>query len=266
MYVLAHRQWQVVDVEFVKHGKRRAKGIYYSVGSESGKGIRDPWPDLSAKVGPGKISVHLGPLGAIDMYFVPAAGSHPYHPKCGGDAVRFNRGYFEGSVRFSGGHGYPSVDATDAQAYPEMELQSNCTEGWIAEGPSSLPGAELLADSIQPFTPSFEAFKENPTALASIGAGVSESNRGISVIRFVQVSAPAAAFQYSPSLDKAIVRPPGPFSGTGFYNVGRDRGRRWHGDLSVDLPGRAGISLTHAPLVGFVNPARWIPLRPKKKG
>lgn len=264
MHVLALRRWQVVDVELVRHDKGKARGIYYSVGSESGKGIVDPWPNLSAEIEPGAISAHMGPLVSIDVHFVPVDGSHPYEPKCGGHAVRFGRGYFEGSVRLSGGNGYPSLDATTAQADPEMELQSKCTGGWVAEGPPTLPGAELLADSVQSSTPYFEAFKVNPHARSTIGVGINESDRGVSVSRFVQVLAPAEAFQYSHSLERAIVRPPAPFSGSGFYSAARDRRHRWSGNLSVDFPGRAGVSLTQPPLHGFINPARWVPPRPKK--
>ena len=269
MHVLARRQWQFVEVTFVRRGKgkfRVTEGINLGVGSESGKGIVDPWPDLSAKVESGAISAHFGPLGSIDVHFVPFAGSHPYKPKCGGDAVRFARGYFEGTVRFSGGHGYPPVDATDARVDPKSELQSKCTGGWVAEGPPTLPGAELVADSIQSSTPGFEAFKENPDARSSVGAGVSEFDRGVSVIRVVHVLAPAWAFRYSRSLKQAEVRPPAPFSGAGSFNADRPRRHRWSGNLAVDLPGRADVSLTQSPLVGFINPARWVPPRPKKAG
>ena len=267
MYVLPHRQWQVVDVEFVRPGKGKfnvSKGVEYSVGSESGKGIADPWADLSAKVEPGAISAHFGPLGSIDMHFVPAGGSRRYQPYCGGATVMLARGFFEGSVHFSGGHGFQSVEAAKAQAAPRLELQPKCTGSWIAEGPSTLPGAELIANSIQSSTPSFVAFKEGPDARSLLGAGVNEFEHGVIVRRFVGVLAPAATFQYSRSLEKATVRPPSPFSGSGFYNADRDRRHRWSGSLAVDFPGRADVSLTHLPLTGFINPARWVPARPKK--
>lgn len=267
MYVMPNRQWQVVDIEFVRSGKGKfsvSKGVFYSVGSHSGSGSNEPWPDLSAKVEPGEVSAHFGPVGAIDMHFVPVGGSRRHQPSCGGAGVMFARGYFEGSVRFSGGHGYPSVEAAKAQAAPRLELQPKCTGGWVAEGPSTLPGAELVANSIQSDTPSFEAFKQTPDARASIVAGISESGHGVILIRFVHISAPAATFQYSRSLERASVRLPAPFSGAGFFNADRDRRHRWSGSLAVDFPGRADVNLTHPPLTGFINPARWVPPRPTK--
>jgi hypothetical protein len=267
MDVLAFRQWQFVEVTFVRRGRgryREMKSVQYGLGSEADKGIGDPWPDLSANVEPGEISAHFGPLGSIDVHFIRGAGSHGYRPRCRGDAVRFLRGHFEGSVHFSGGHGHPPVEATKAQAAPTLELQSKCTGGWVAEGPPTLPGAELLADSVQSSTPYFEAFKVNPHARSTIGVGINESDRGVSVSRFVQVLAPAEAFQYSHSLERTIVRPPAPFSGSGSYSAVRDRRHRWSGNLSVDFPGRAGVSLTQPPLHGFISPARWVPPRAKK--
>jgi hypothetical protein len=267
MYVFPDRQGQLVDVEFVRPGEgefRVSKGVDYLVGSENGVGITGPWSDSYAKVKPGAISAHFGPLGSIDLHFVPTAGLSRYRPNCGGAPVTFFRGFFEGSVRFSGGNGFPSVEAVKAQATPRLELQSKCTGGWVATGPATLPGAELIADSVQPATANFEAFKENPTARSSIAASVNESDHVISVSRFVSVLAPATAFQYSPSLKKAEVRPPAPFSGSGFYNADRARRHRWSGSLAVDLPGRADVNLTHPPLKGFINPARWVPPRPTK--
>jgi hypothetical protein len=73
-----------------------------------------------------------------------------------------------------------------------------------------------------------------------------------------------SAFQYSQSLTEAKVQPPAPFTGAGFYDANRDRRHRWFGPLSVDLPGRRDVSLTNSPLQGFIDPARWVPPRPKK--
>jgi hypothetical protein len=268
MYVLPYQWWQGVDVLIEKRGKGEfnvSRGVYYSVGSESGEGEADAWPDLSANVEAGAVSANFGPLGSIEMHFVPTGGSRRYRPYCGGEAVAFARGRYEGSIRFAGGHGYPAVEASVAQAMPNWDLRSRCTGG-VAEGPPTLPGAQLQASSIRSNTPAFSAFKNAPKGRTHVGAGISESRRGVIMIRFVEATAPPSAFQYSPSLSTATVKLPPPFSGVGSYDAERDRRHRWSGDLAVDLLGRENVSLTHAPLRGFISPARWIPPHPKKRG
>lgn len=268
MYVFPEPKAQFVEVLIYRHDKGRfgvSRGVYYVVGSESGVGDPNAWPDLSAKVEPGAVSVHLGPLGSIDMRFVPTGGSRQYRPYCGGQAVRFARGHYEGSIRFAGGHGYPAVEASLAQAVPGRELRQRCMDG-IAEGPPTLPGAQLLAGSVRPNTPSFSAFKNAPNGLSHIGAGVGEFRRGVSMVRFASVVAPPSAFRYNQALTKATVRPPAPFSGVGIYDESQDRRHRWSGSLAVDVPGREGVNLTHFPLLGFMTPARWIPPHPNKQG
>lgn len=269
MYVLPNQHWQVVSTVFYRKdggGFGVGRGVEYTVGSESAKGIADPWPDLSAKVEAGAVSAHFGPLGSIDVHFVPSGGSRQYRPYCGGEGVTVARGHYEGSIRFPGGDGHPSVEASVAQAAPRWVLQSRCTGGLVAEGPPSLPGAELIANSIQSDTPYFTAFKNAPNGRSRIGVFINEFRRGIGISRFVGAVASSSAFRYSPSLTTAKVRPPAPFSGVGSYDAERDRRHRWSGDLSVDFPGRENVSLTHAPLRGFINPARWIPPHPKKRG
>jgi hypothetical protein len=268
MYVFPYPQWQGVRVLFYRHrrGKLKvAKGVEYSVGSESGVGDPNAWPDLSAKVEAGAVSAHFGPLGSVDMHFVPAGGSRRYRPYCGGERVRLSRGHYEGTVRFAGGDGHPPVKASVAQAAPAWELEERCTGG-VREGPPTLPGAQLLAGSVHPDTPSFSVFKNAPNAQSHIFAYVNEGRRGVGMSRFAGVVAPPSAFRYDQALAKATVRPPAPFSGAGFYDSNRDRPHRWFGPLAVDLPGREHVSLTHDPLRGFIVPARWIPLHPKKGG
>lgn len=268
MYVFPNPQWQVVRVLFYRHRRGRfrvSKGVEYSVGSESGVGEPNAWPDLSAKVEAGAVSAHFGPLGFLDMHFVRSGGSRRYRPYCGGEAVKLARGHYEGSVRFVGGHGFPSLKASVAQAAPAWELAERCWNG-IAEGPPTLPGAQLQAGSVHSDPPHFTAFKNRPSAPAHIWAYINEFRRGVGMDRFAAVVAPPSAFQYDQSLTKARVRPPAPFSGVGSYDAERDRRHRWSGGLSVDFPGRKNVSLTRFPLLGGISPARWIPPHPKKRG
>lgn len=269
LYVFPDRRAQFVRVLFYRQGRGRfrvSRGVYYGVESESSEGSGDQSPDLSAKVEAGAVSAHFGPLGSIDMHFVPVGGVRRYRPFCGGEGVAFTRGRYEGSIWFQGGDGHPSVETAVAQVAPRAELRSRCTGGVVAVGPPTLPGAELAADSIRSNTPYFKAFKNAPVAPSHIGAAINEDQRGVRIIRFVELSAPSSIFQYDRSLTKATVQPPTPFSGVGHYNAERDRRHRWSGDLAVDFPGREDVSVTHPPLYGFINPARWIPPHPRKGG
>lgn len=268
MYVFTYQHWQGVRVLFYRDRKGRfrvSKSVEYSVGSESGVGNPHAWPDLSAKAEGGRVSAHFGPLGSVDMHFVRSKGSRQYQPSCGGGAVRFARGHYEGTVRFAGGNGLPAVDASVAQIAPSWELEERCTGG-IVEGPPTLPGAVLYAGSVYPNAPHLTVFKDAVNAHSRIWAYVSESRRGVDVRRFAAVVVPPSAFRYDQSLTKATVRPPAPFSGVGLFDGERERRHRWSGGLSVDFPGRENVSLTHFPVFADLSPARWNPPRPKKRG
>jgi len=268
MLVFPEQHWQLVSVLFYRHRRGRfrvSKGVEYRIGSESGVGNPDAWPDLSAKVEGGEVSAHFGPLGSVDMHFVPTGGVRWDRPYCGGKAVRFARGHYEGSIRFAGGDGHPSMEASVGQVAPAWELEERCTGG-IAEGPSTLPGAQLLANSVYSATPYLTAFKNGPKEHSRIWVFLNEDKRSVSVSRFAAVLAPPSAFQYNRSLTKATVEPPAPFSGVGVYNEDRDRRQRWSGNLAVDLPGRENVSLTRSPLLAGISPARWVPPRREKRG
>lgn len=267
-YVFLYPQWQNVRVLFYRDRRGRfrvSKGVEYSVSSESGIGERNAWPDLSARVEGSHVSAHFGPLGSIDMHFVPIGGSRRYRPYCGGKAVRFARGHYEGRIRFAGGDGHPPVKASVGQIAPFWELEERCTGG-VVDGPPSLPGAQLQAGSVHSDTPSFSAFKNAPDEDSRMFAYINEFWRGVSMIRFAGIFAPPSAFMYSQSFDKATVEPPAPFLGVGFYDEDRARRQRWSGDLSVDLPGREHVSLTRFPLLAGIHPARWVPPHRRKRG
>jgi hypothetical protein len=63
--------------------------------------------------------------------------------------------------------------------------------------------------------------------------------------RGVTVEAKPAAFDFDVPAGIATVAPPAPFDGEATYDRTR-QGATWHGDLTVDFPGRAGVSLTGA--------------------
>jgi hypothetical protein len=162
-----------------------------------------------------------------------------------------------------GKHNYTRVLSTRGKEDPGFQLQARCIGRQVAVGPPTLPGAELVANSLRSSVPDFQVFKNSPSAPAYVNAGINETSYGLSISRFAGTLAPSAAFEYSEALDAATVKPPVPFSGTGSYIALKPRDRRWSRTLTVDLPGRDNVSLTHSPIRAFTNPARWTRPRPK---
>jgi hypothetical protein len=46
-----------------------------------------------------------------------------------------------------------------------------------------------------------------------------------------------------------------PFAGSARFDLEAKAGRRWSGDLTVDMPGRADVSLTGPPLRASLSPS-----------
>jgi hypothetical protein len=255
LYVSTLPAWQRVELILFKKRNGRfteGEGAIYGVQAEVPKhGIR-------AEVGRGAIRAELGRLGSINVRFHPTGGAREYRPYCGGKAIRFPRGFYEGTIRFRGEHDYTCLDASRAQDVPAIRLRSRCPGHEIGVGPPTLPGAYLVANSVRTGTPELQAFKETPETRAFFSAGINESSYGLSISRFVAIFASPAAFEYGTNLETATVRPPAPFSGTGIFRADRPKNRRWSGDLAVDLPGRRRVRLTGKPLLAFINPAQWI--------
>lgn len=66
---------------------------------------------------------------------------------------------------------------------------------------------------------------------------------------------PGGDFTYDRRLRTATVHPPAPFAGSARFDLGKKAGQRWGGDLTVDLPGRAGVPLTGPALRATLVPS-----------
>lgn len=84
---------------------------------------------------------------------------------------------------------------------------------------------------------------------------MSEYSSGISIQRFTSQWVPGVAFRYDRRLRTATVRPPAPFAGSAKFDLGKKAGQRWSGDLTVDMPGRAGVPLTGPALRATLSPS-----------
>jgi hypothetical protein len=205
------------------------------------------------------IRASFGALGEIDVDFHPSGRARRERPVCGGKSVVFDSGLYEGTIDFSGEEGYTQVHATKAEGDLQSALDLICPEtgGEIGTGPG-LPGAELrVVHHASGIGASLVAHKNRPGTRAILEASVAEERGGVGIERFVGVRAPSDAFDYDPLLQTAVVEPPPPFSGRATFRRRAAPANPWIGNLSVDFPGRAGVSLTvGAPSVELVH-ARW---------
>jgi hypothetical protein len=105
--------------------------------------------------------------------------------------------------------------------------------------------------------PELSVVKNRPSAPARIEASVSEYSGGISIERFTMLLMPAGSFRYDPRLQTAALHPSAPFAGTGRFDRSKKAAKRWSGDLTVDMPGRADVRLTGSALRATLVHAEW---------
>jgi hypothetical protein len=202
------------------------------------------------------IQADLGELGEISVAFHPSGQPATARSKCGGKPVSFDSGYYEGNIDFHGEEGYTEVEATSVPGNIDFLVDGLC--GSVSGGGSGpfMPGAELRVRNPR-LGPEFSVVKNRPNARALFGVGVSEYREGISIARFMTLLMPSRTFRYDPRLQTATLRPPAPFAGAARFDRRKKPNRRWSGDLTVDMPGRAGVPLTGTALRATLIHAEW---------
>jgi protein-S-isoprenylcysteine O-methyltransferase Ste14 len=203
------------------------------------------------------IRARLGDLGEIDVDFNPSGRPMRERPVCGGEPVLFDAGSYEGTIDFTGEQGYTEVHATSVKGDLQFALDGVCG-GPLRMRTSSLPGAELsIVHHVSGVGASLTAEKNGPRARSAFEASVAEERDGVGIERFVGIWAPSTAFDYDPLLRTAVVEPPPPFSGRATFRRNARPANRWSGHLTVDFPGRSGVSLTvGSPSAKLVH-AKW---------
>ena len=198
------------------------------------------------------MQANLGALGEISVTF--QRSNQPASVRCGERTIRFDSGQYQGKIDFHGEEGYTSVEATSAPGDTSF-LSGFCSEGFFGGGPGRRPGAELFVRN-PGLGPELSVRKKRPGAAAQITAWMTEYNNGISIERFASLQIPNKDFTYDQRrLRTATVRPPAPFAGSGHFDFGKKAGQRWSGDLTVDLPGRTGVSLIGPTLRAYLVPS-----------
>lgn len=198
------------------------------------------------------IQANLGELGEISVTFHRSgrAASAP----CGDRTIRFDSGNYEGTIDFHGEEGYTTVKTTTAPGNIDYRLAGICDEGF-SEGFSGRPRGAALHVRNPALGQEMSVSKRRPGAAAQIAAWVSEYSNGISIERFTGLRMPGEGFTYDRRLQTASVRPPAPFAGSARFDLRKKAGKRWSGDLTVDLPGKAGVPLTGTLLRATLVPS-----------
>jgi hypothetical protein len=196
------------------------------------------------------IQSNLGELGEMSVTFQPA--EQPKSIPCGKGDLRVESGSYEGKIDFHGEEGYTSVEATSAPAsFAVFAAVCGSRPGNVTSGPQ---GVRLDVRSPR-LGPRLSVEKNHPGGRALITAAISEKSDGISIERFTSLQMPGADFKYDSRLRTATVRPPAPFSGSARFDLGKKAGRRWSGNLTVDLPGKSDVPLTGPTLRAKLAPS-----------
>jgi hypothetical protein len=232
---------------------RPASVVLFVLGKGSGAFYSVP-----ATVTETSIDADLGLLGEIAVTFHPSGKARTAHSACGGDPIRFDSGYYEGTISFHGEEGFTAADTTRAPGDLGLLLNLVCPGSSGSIGGLFLPGAELDINSSESRSgTNLKVVKNRPTTRAHYEASVSEERKGMVIERFAGLIAKPGTFRYDPEVRTATVHPPAPFSGTGHYRRSGNPLNRWTGNLSVDLPGRSNVPLTGTGLRASLRHAHW---------
>lgn len=201
------------------------------------------------------IQADLGALGEISVEF--RRSHRAATVRCGkeGEPIRFDSGSWVGTIDFHGEEGFTDVEAGSARGYVEQALLGPFCGGGIVEGSSERARGAALYVRNPGLGPELTVYKHRPGAAALVIAYLSEWTEDIRIDRSASEWMPGRDFAYTPNLRTATVAPPGPFSGSARFDLGAKAGRRWSGDLTVDMPGRADVPLTGPLLRAELDPS-----------
>lgn len=210
-----------------------------------------------ATVADSSLIADLGDLGEISVQFNPSGELRTERPRCGGESVPFDSGYWEGRIEFHGEEGYTQVQATKASGSLQFVLDLLCP-GISGGNGKLLPGAELDVEVRRARSAArLKVVKNAPERPAHFEASAYEVHNGIAIDRFTNLIAGADTFRYDPLLRTAVLRPPRPFSGSAQYRRPAKAANRWTGDLSLDFPGKSNVRLNASGFKVRLVHARW---------
>jgi len=212
-----------------------------------------------ATVTEGSIQAPLGALGEITVTFHPSGEAKKERPECRGKPYSVDSGYYEGTIDFHGEEDFTHIEATRVPGDLGFLVNFSCPGAGSGgtRGPLE-PGAKLDVNAQgSKLGPHLTIIKNQPKARAHFEVEIAEVRDNVSIARFANLIAPANAFSYDSRVRTATIQPPAPFSGSAKFHRAAKPRTRWTGNLTVDLPGRAGVALTGGGLQAKLAHAHW---------
>lgn len=205
------------------------------------------------------IAADLGPIGSIDLHFVPTGVPREERSACSPQPIEFDSGFYEGSIDFNGEEGYTEAHATRARGEVRLAASLVCGGGLDEGFGGHSPGARLVTrrrwsnGKLE-----FEATKNSPSRPSRFLASIEEKHAGMGIERSVSAVGGPGAFDFDVPAQTASLDPPTPFHGIArFHRPGKLPGFL-RGSLSVDFPGHSNVRLgnSRGSLVRWVqNPS-----------
>lgn len=230
----------------------------------------------SGQVTRDSVRARFGPLGLIDVSFVPhrtrSGRLRHRKPICSYSPARahYRVGAFVGVIRFRGEGGYTSVST--GRAFGRVMPIPRPLCGTVGPGhafdhlehppgwPTELTSLAFSSKGIALFEAGRNAFKGFADGFDHLGrfrvpklGGIDigfevlagEKRGEMSVFRLAVARGGRGSYEFAESPRNLDVTPPPPFSGVGRYRSCTDR--RWSGSLAVSLPGVGRIPLSNSP-------------------
>jgi hypothetical protein len=192
------------------------------------------------------IDADLGAVGEISLAFEPSGPPETVHASCKrGGSVSFEPGAWVGDIDLTGEEGFTRVQRSRSKAIATPFVEARCGVVGIGEiSGSQVRGARLVARSAGKKQAIYlQANQNHPGAPVYVETSIEERRGGLIVSRGVADHFSSGAFDFASPLRTATLAPPAPFDGQATFRRNADPANRWTGNLSVDFPGRADVSL-----------------------
>jgi len=209
-----------------------------------------------------RIEADFGALGRVDVRLdLLRFGSEPSREgRCRGRGPLYGAGTYRGSVEFSHQRGVPEVSIRQGRVYFERLFRQVCKRRSPKFKPGPFPKLKRkIEEAVLTVRGKGEgrtvrlgatifAFRRNPARTGgTLRAEAHERHEGVRITRWMGDFFDHGSFIMSRRGKKPEtieVELPEPFAGRALYSSTPGSFPSWTGDLSVDLPGTDGISLT----------------------
>jgi hypothetical protein len=220
----------------------------------------------TGRVSSQRIAASFGAFGRIDvrLRMNQPQWNPPHTGRCHGTGSLYQEGIYRGTISFSPMQGVPEISTTSGQVYYERRFRQVCRRR--RPRPISSPHAKLerrleeadltvhgKADgrTVRLHATIF-AFRRSPAYSAGTVQATAYERRGaVRITRRIGKTFGRHQFVMSrrgEDPETVKVQLPTPFAGQASYSRGANALPSWTGNLSVDMPGAAGVALAG---VGF---------------